>query len=85
MTTTEFVHFPQLIIKHISSSAIKTSLIIPSLNGHIPCSAFTDTGSPVTKLSEKLQRQLNLPVTPLDSHFHLVEPTSDSLTTMGTA
>ena len=47
-------------------------IIISSQNGQIPCSILIDTVSPVTLLSEKLQCQLNLPATPLDSHYYLV-------------
>ena len=35
-------------------------------------------------LSEKIQRQINLPATPLKSHYHLVGATGDTLTTLGT-
>ena len=47
-------------------------IIISSQNGQIPCSILIDTVSPVTLLREKLQCQLNLPATPLDSHYYLV-------------
>ena len=50
------------------------------------CSALVDTGYPVTLLSEKIQRQLNLPATPLESHYHLhlTGATDDTLTILGT-
>ena len=38
----------------------------------------------VALLIERIQRQLNLPVTPLKSHYHLVRATGDTLTTLGT-
>ena len=61
----------------------KTGLVIPikisSQNDHISCSALIDTGSP------KIQHQLNLPATPLESHYYLVGTTGDALTTLGTA
>ena len=66
----------------------KSGVVIPitvsSQSDHISCSAVVDTGSPVTLLSEKIQRQLNLPATPLESHYHLVGATGDTLTTLGT-
>ena len=51
---------------------------------HLLCSALVDTGYPVTLLSGKIQRQLNLPATPLKSHYNLVGATGDALTTLGT-
>lgn len=60
-------------------------ITISSQNGHILCSALVDTGSPVTLLREKLQRQLNLPATSFDLQYHLVGATSDSLITLITA
>ena len=48
------------------------------------CSALVDTDSPVTLFSETLQRQLNLPATPLKSHYHLVGAIGNALTTLGT-
>ena len=51
---------------------------------HLLCSALVDTGYPVTLLSKKIQRQLNLPATPLKSHYNLVGATGDALTTLGT-
>ena len=72
-----------------SASQEKSGVVIPITilfqNGHIPCSALIDTGSPVTLLSEKLHGQLSLPSLPLNLHFHLVGATGDSLTTLGTA
>ena len=72
-----------------SASQEKSGVVIPIIilfqNGHIPCSALIDTGSPVTLLSEKLHGQLRLPSMPLNLHFHLVGATGDSLTTLGTA
>ena len=71
-----------------TASQEKSDLVIPiitlSQNGHIPCSALITTGSPVTLLSEKLQCQLNLPAMPLDSHYHFLGATGDSLTTLET-
>ena len=56
----------------LSLSQERSGVVIPitisSQNDHISCSALVDTGSPVTLLSETLQRQLNLPATPLKSH-----------------
>ena len=72
-----------------SASQEKSDVVIPitvsSQNGHTLCSALPDTDSPVTLLSEKLQCQLNPPAAPLDSHYHLVGTTGDSLTTLETA
>ena len=48
------------------------------------CSALLDTGSPVNLLSEKIQRQLNLAATPLESHYKLLGATGETLTTLGT-
>ena len=48
------------------------------------CSALLDTGSPVTLLSEEIQRQLNLAATPLESHYKLLGATGETLTTLGT-
>ena len=46
----------------VSASQEKSGVIIPttisSQHDHTPCSALLDTGSPVTLLSEKIQRQL---------------------------
>ena len=62
-----------------STSQEKSGVVIPitilSQNGHIPCTALIYTGSPVTLLSEKLQRQLNLPAMPLNSHYQIVGAT----------
>ena len=59
-------------------------MTISSQSDHISCSALVDTGSPVPLLSEKIQCQLNIPATPLKSHYHLVGATGDTLTTLGT-
>ena len=48
------------------------------------CSALVDTDSPVTLFSETLQRQLNLPATPLKSHYRLAGAIGNALTTLGT-
>ena len=72
----------------VSTSQEKSGVVIPiiisSQSDHIPCSALVDTGSPVTLVSEKMQHQLNYPATPLESYYHLVGATSDTLTTLGT-
>ena len=65
-------------------SGVVIPLTISSQNDHISCSALVDTGSPVTLLSETLQRQLNLPATPLKSHYRLVGAIGNALTTLGT-
>ena len=57
---------------------------IGNQHDHLLCSALVDTGYPVTLLSGKIQRQLNLPATPLKSHYNLVGATGDALTTLGT-
>ena len=57
---------------------------IGNQHDHLLCSALVDTGYPVTLLSKKIQRQLNLPATPLKSHYNLVGATGDALTTLGT-
>ena len=66
----------------------KSGVIIPitisSQHNHTSCSALIDTGSPVTLLSEKIQRQLNFPATPLESHYKLLGATGETLTTLGT-
>ena len=59
-------------------------ITISSQNDHISCLALVDTSSPVTLLSETLQRQLNLPATPLQSHYRLVGAIGNALTTFGT-
>ena len=46
--------------------------------------ALIDTGFPVTLLSEKIQRQVNLPTTPLESHYNLLGATGETLTPLGT-
>ena len=71
-----------------SVSQNKSGSVIPvtiSSHGHISGSILLDAGSSVTLMNEKLQRQLNLAATPLDSHYNLVWATGDSLTTLGTA
>ena len=35
-------------------------------------------------LSEKIQRQLNLPATPFESHYKLLGDTGETLSTLGT-
>ena len=57
---------------------------ISSQHDHTSCSALIDTGSPVTLLSKKTQRQLNLPATSLESHYKLLRATGETLTTLGT-
>ena len=71
-----------------SASQEKSGVVIPvtisSQHDHISCSALVDTGSPVTLHSQKLQRQLDLPATPFESHYHLFGATGDALATLGT-
>ena len=71
----------------VSVSQEKSVVIIPTTisfqHDHKSCSALIDTGSPVTLLSEKSQRQLNLLATPLESHYKLLGATDETLTTMG--
>ena len=62
-------------------SGVLILITISSQNDYTSCSALVDTGSPVTLLSEKTQRQLNLPATPVESHYDLVGATGDTLTT----
>ena len=64
-------------------SCVVTAITISSQNNHI-CSALVDTTSSVNILSQKIQRQLKLPATPLESHYHLLRATRDTLTTLGT-
>ena len=59
------------------------AITISSQNNHI-CSALVDTAFSVTLLSEKILRQLKLPATLLESHYHLLRATGDTLTTLGT-
>ena len=72
----------------VSASQENSGVIIPttisSQHDHTSCSASSDTGSPVTLLSEKIQRQINLPATPLESHYKLLGLTGQTLTTLGT-
>ena len=72
----------------VSASQEKSDVIIPttisSQHDHTSCSALIDTGSRVTLLSEKIQRQLNLPATPLESHYNLLGAAGETLTTLGT-
>ena len=72
----------------VSVSQEKSGVIIPttisSQHDHTSCSALIDTGFPVTLLSEKIQRQLNLPATPLESHYKLLGATGETLTILGT-
>ena len=63
------------------SDIIKT-ITTSSQHDHISCSALIDTGSPVTLLSEKMQRQFNLPATSLESHYSLLKATGGTLTTL---
>ena len=58
-------------------------ITISSQHDHISCSALVDTGSPATLLSEKIQRQLKLPTTPLESQYNLLGATGGTLTTLG--
>ena len=71
----------------VSVSQEKSVVIIPTTisfqHDHKSCSSLIDTGSPVTLLSEKFQRQLNLLATPLESHYKLLGATDETLTTMG--
>ena len=75
-------------LNDISASQEKSGVIIPttisSQHDHTSCSALIDTGSPIFLLSEKIQRQLNLPATPLESHYKLLGATGETLTTLGT-
>ena len=64
-------------------SGVVIPIIISSQHNHISCSALVDTGSPVTVLSKKIQRQLSLPVTPLKLHYHFLGATGSTLTTIG--
>ena len=59
-------------------------ITILSQNDHVSCSALADTDSPVTLLSETLQRQLNLPAAPLKLHYCLLGAIENALTTLGT-
>ena len=72
----------------VSASHEKSGVIIPTTisaqHNHTSCSALIDTGSPVTLLSEKIQRQLNLPATLLESHYKLLGAAGETLTTLGT-
>ena len=72
----------------VSASHEKSGVIIPttisSQHDHTSCSALIDTGSPVTLLSEKIQRQLNLPATSLESHYKLLGAAGETLTTLAT-
>ena len=72
----------------VSASQENSGVIIPttisSQHDHTSCSAFSDTGSPISLLTEKIQSQLNLPATPLESHYKLLGPTGQTLTTLGT-
>ena len=65
-------------------SGVVIPITISSQSHHVSCSALVDTGSPVTLLNENIQSRLNLPATPLKSHYHLVGATGDTLTTLGT-
>ena len=53
----------------VSASQKKSDMVItktiPSQHDHISCSALVDKISPATLFSEKIQRQLSLPATPL--------------------
>ena len=75
-------------LNDISASQEKSGVIIPttisSQHDHTSCWALLDIGSPVTLLIEKIQRQLNLPATPLESHYKLLRATGETLTTLGT-
>ena len=86
-TTLPFV-LASFTLHDVSASHEKSGVIIPttisSQHNHTSCSALIDTGSPVTVLSEKIQRQLNLPATPLESHYKLLGADGKTLTTLGT-
>ena len=60
-------------IQKQAEEMLLNGIIKPSVSlwASLSCSALVDTGSPVILLSEKIQRQLNLPATPLKSHYHL--------------
>ena len=62
---------------------LQNGIIKPSVSprASLSCSALVDT---VTLLREKIQRQLNLPATPLKSHYHLAGATGDALSTLRT-
>ena len=66
----------------------KSGVIIPitisSQHDHISCLALIGTAFPVTLLSEKIQCQLILPTTPLESHYNLLGATGETLTPLGT-
>ena len=78
-TTTLPLVLASFTLHDVSASQEKSGVIIPttisSQHDHTSCSALIDTGSPIFLLSEKIQRQLNLPATSLDSHYKLLEAT----------
>ena len=65
-------------------SGVMMLITISSQHDYISCSALVDTGSSVILLSEKIQRELNLPATPLESQYNLLGATNGTLTTLGT-
>ena len=84
--TTLSLVLASFMLHDVSSSQEKPGAIIPttvsSQHDHTPCSALIDTGSPVTLISEKIQRQLNLLATPLESHYKLIGVAAETLTTL---
>ena len=75
-------------LRDVSASQEKSGVIIPitisSQHYHISCLALIDTGFPVALLSEKIQCQLNLPTTLLESHYNLLGANGETLTPLGT-
>ena len=75
-------------LRDVSTSQEKSGIVLPLAiqfqHDHISCSAFFDTGSEGTLLSEKIQLQLDLPIMPLESHYHLLGATGDTLNTLET-
>ena len=61
-------------------SGVTVPITISYQQDHTSCPDLVDTGFPVTLLSEKIQCQLNLWATPLDSHYNLLRATGDTLT-----
>ena len=75
-------------LRDVSTSQEKSGIVLPLAiqfqHDHISCSAFFDIGSEGTLLSEKIQLQLDLPIMPLESHYHLLGATGDTLNTLET-
>ena len=65
-------------------SGVITPTAISSQHDHTSCSALIDPGFLVTLLSGKIQRQLNLLATPLESHYKLFGTTGETFTILGT-